>query len=194
MDNGYRAITQDEGAVVELGDQYKQAGFPWVNMTAYDIGESYNDFTFSGRRQYRRPIAQDEPLASVFDACTSNQPELPDSSTISKQETVEVVSSKMENTTRYNIGDVVTIKSDLEPDSRIIDFAGKKVTIDAIYHLNGGSCIAFSHEWLGIGAATLHAIQPEQTEIADDELSIGEVCGRIYDWLYAVGLKGEGDE
>jgi hypothetical protein len=39
------------------------------------------------------------------------------------------------------------------------------VTIDAIYHLDGGSCIAFSHEWLGIGAATLHAIQPEQTEL-----------------------------
>ena len=56
MDNGYKAITEDEGAIVEAGDQAKSRLMDWHNISAEDIGVSYHEYDFN-HWEYRRPIA-----------------------------------------------------------------------------------------------------------------------------------------
>ena len=67
MDNGYREIKEDEGAVVEAGDQIQSDGDGWTDMPKSDFGLSYSEFTFDNGFEYRRPIAQDEPKAYATD-------------------------------------------------------------------------------------------------------------------------------
>ena len=91
MDSGYRAITEDEGAIVKAGDQFKpkKSGL-WQDMAVRGIGDSYGEYSFSCWK-YRRPITQDyyatptdKIVEHALDA-TSNAPdEWP-----SEKETVE---------------------------------------------------------------------------------------------------------
>lgn len=57
MDNGYRAITKYEGAVVEAGDQARSRLVDWHNLGVEEIGLSYIGYDFSGW-DYRRPIVR----------------------------------------------------------------------------------------------------------------------------------------
>lgn len=60
------------------------------------------------------------------------------------------------------VGAKVTIKKDLERDSRIGDFAGLEVTITSVFTIGGRVAFSFWHSFLGLGAATSAAINPEQ--------------------------------
>lgn len=80
MDNGYRAITKDECAFVEAGDQAKSILMDWHNISAEDIGTSYHEYDFN-HWEYRRPIAQDHyatPTDKIVEHAldaTSNAPD-----------------------------------------------------------------------------------------------------------------------
>ena len=57
---------------------------------------------------------------------------------------------------KLEVGDVVKIKAELEPDSRIKDFAGKKVVVLSVFDNPSG--FAFCNHIHGLGAATINAI------------------------------------
>ena len=59
MDSGYRAITEDEGAFVEAGDQIKFKDDEWGDIGRAYVGDSYDEFMFNDEWGFRRPIAQD---------------------------------------------------------------------------------------------------------------------------------------
>ena len=63
------------------------------------------------------------------------------------------------------VDSIVKIRKDLELDSRIVDFAGMDVVVTSTFFVDGRACFSFSHEWQGLGSATVNAISikaPEQ--------------------------------
>ena len=70
MDNGYRAITKEEGAIVKAGDQsrLKSGVSEWRDMSEDAIDTAYTPWVSFNRFEYRRPIAQDDKLNP--DNCT----------------------------------------------------------------------------------------------------------------------------
>ena len=79
MDNGYRAITEEEGAIVEAGDEYRhKLDRAWRNLESC-IGLDYDDEMNFRYCEYRRPIAHyatptDKIVEHALDA-TSNAPD-----------------------------------------------------------------------------------------------------------------------
>ena len=63
------------------------------------------------------------------------------------------------------VDSIVKIRKDIELDSRIVDFAGMDVVVTSTFFVDGKACFSFSHEWQGLGSATVNAISiktPEQ--------------------------------
>ena len=81
MDNGYRAITEEEGAICQTGDQYKFRNEDWEIVKSRHHGARYDAEDFD-ESIYRRPIAHyATPTEKVVE-------HLVDDATISKTETV----------------------------------------------------------------------------------------------------------
>ena len=206
MDNGYRAITEDEGATVKAGDQAKSSLMDWHNISAEDIGKSYHEYDFN-HWEYRRPIALD---------ATANAPdEWPSETEKAAMDAATFGTSFMLNGKRVDPKDVfIDVPEADEWDGEVLNLKfGGNATFEKYKMLYRGEfCIVYkseSHvECSGrVDECEFRPIEtPAQAEERERKEWIGEAqkhctefssnqIGNIYDWLKSTDqLKDKSDE